>query len=153
MKGKPMPVSSFSCNTDPAYTINADFCEADGKTAKNSMEVFDIMMQKCKKYGIKAFIDVHSPHTDNSGHNYNLWYGKAGVTTDVWIESLVWLADRYKNDDTLIAYDLKNEPHGKRGYSGSECPANMAKWDDSKDKNNWKYSAEECAQQIIDAIW
>ncbi|WP_419247552.1 cellulase family glycosylhydrolase [Ruminococcus albus] len=145
MKGKPMPVSSFSCNTDPAYTINADFCEADGKTAKNSMEVFDIMMQKCKKYGIKAFIDVHSPHTDNSGHNYNLWYGKAGVTTDVWIESLVWLADKYKNDDTLLAYDLKNEPHGK-GQEGDEA----AKWDGSKDENNWAYAATRCADAILD---
>ena len=103
MNGKPNPVSSFSCNTDPSYTINADFCEADGKTPKNSMEVFDIMMQKCKKYGIKAFIDIHSPHTDNSGHNYNLWYGKAGVTTDVWIESLVWLANKYSRSEEVSA--------------------------------------------------
>ncbi|MBO4865129.1 MAG: cellulase family glycosylhydrolase [Ruminococcus sp.] len=145
MNGKPMAVSSFSCNTDPAYTINADFCEADGKTAKNSMEVFDIMMQKCKKYGIKAFIDVHSPHTDNSGHNYNLWYGKAGVTTKVWIDSLVWLADKYKNDDTLIAYDLKNEPHGK-GQEGADA----AKWDGSTDENNWAYAATKCAEAILD---
>lgn len=145
MNGKPNPVSSFSCNTDPAYTINADFCEADGKTPKNSMEVFDIMMKKCKKYGIKAFIDIHSPHTDNSGHNYNLWYGKAGVTTDVWIESLVWLANKYKNDDTLLAYDLKNEPHGK-GQEGEAA----AKWDGSKDENNWAYAATRCAEAILD---
>ena len=145
MNGKPNPVSSFSCNTDPSYTINADFCEADGKTPKNSMEVFDIMMQKCKKYGIKAFIDIHSPHTDNSGHNYNLWYGKAGVTTDVWIESLVWLANKYKNDDTLLAYDLKNEPHGK-GQEG----VNAAKWDGSTDENNWAYAATKCAEAILE---
>ena len=145
MNGKPNPVSSFSCNTDPAYTINADFCEADGKTPKSSMEVFDIMMQKCKKYGIKAFIDIHSPHTDNSGHNYNLWYGKAGVTTDVWIDSLVWLAEKYKNDDTLLAYDLKNEPHGK-GQEGKDA----AKWDGSKDENNWAYAATKCAEAILD---
>ncbi len=145
MNGKPNPVSSFSCNTDPAYTINADFCEADGKTPKNSMEVFDIMMKKCKKYGIKAFIDIHSPHTDNSGHNYNLWYGKAGVTTDVWIDSLVWLAEKYKNDDTLLAYDLKNEPHGK-GQEGEAA----AKWDGSKDENNWAYAATRCAEAILD---
>ncbi len=145
MNGKPNPVSSFSCNTDPAYTINADFCEADGKTPKNSMEVFDIMMKKCKEHGIKAFIDIHSPHTDNSGHNYNLWYGKAGVTTDVWIDSLVWLAKKYKNDDTLLAFDLKNEPHGK-GQEGDEA----AKWDSSKDENNWAYAATKCAEAILD---
>ena len=145
MNGKPNPVSSFSCNTDPAFTINADFCGPDGKTPVDSMQVFDIMMKKCKKYGIKAFIDIHSPHTDNSGHNYNLWYGKAGVTTDVWIDSLVWLADKYKNDDTLLAFDLKNEPHGK-GQEGEEA----AKWDGSKDENNWAYAATRCAEAILD---
>jgi len=145
MNGKPNPVSSFSCNTDPSFTINPDFCSEDGKTPKDSMQVFDIMMQKCKKYGIKAFIDIHSPHTDNSGHNYNLWYGQAGVTTDVWIDSLVWLADKYKNDDTLIAYDLKNEPHGK-GQEGEKA----AKWDGSTDENNWAYAATKCAEAILD---
>ena len=145
MNGEPNPVNSFSCNTDPAFTINPDFCSADGKTPVDSMQVFDIMMKKCKQYGIKAFIDIHSPHTDNSGHNYNLWYGKAGVTTQVWIDSLVWLADKYKNDDTLIAYDLKNEPHGK-GQEGKEA----AKWDGSTDENNWAYAATKCAEAILD---
>ena len=145
MKGKPNAVSSFSCNTDPAFTINPDFCSDDGKTPVDSMQVFDIMMKKCKEHGIKAFIDIHSPHTDNSGHNYNLWYGKAGVTTDVWIDSLVWLADKYKNDDTLLAFDLKNEPHGK-GQEGKDA----AKWDGSTDENNWAYAATKCAEAILD---
>ncbi len=147
--GTPNPVSSVSANTDPAFTINPDFCEADGKTLKNSMEIFDIIMQKCKKYGIKAFIDIHSPHADNSGHNYNLWYGKETadgtmVTTEIWIETLTWLAEKYSNDDTLIGYDLKNEPHGK-GQEGAEA----AKWDGSKDENNWAYAATQCADSIL----
>ncbi|MCR4793943.1 cellulase family glycosylhydrolase [Ruminococcus flavefaciens] len=145
MNGTPNEVGSFSCNTDPAYCINADFCGPDGKTPVDSMQVFDIMMRKCKEHGIKAFIDIHSPDANNSGHNYNLWYGKAGVTTKVWIDSLVWLADKYKNDDTLIGYDLKNEPHGK-GQEGDEA----AKWDGSTDENNWAYAATKCAEAILD---
>lgn len=149
MNGTPNPVSSVSANADPAYTINPDFCEADGKTLKNSMEIFDIIMNKLKKYGLKAFVDIHSPHADNSGHNYNLWYGKETtdgtmVTTDLWIESLTWLANKYKNDDTILAYDLKNEPHGK-GQEG----ATAAKWDGSTDENNWQYAATKCANSIL----
>lgn len=130
--------------------INKDFVEADGKTLITSDRGFDIILDKCKKYGIKAFIDIHSPHADNSGHNYNLWYGKETadgtmVTTDLWIESLVWIADKYKNNDTLIGYDLKNEPHGK-GQEGDKA----AKWDGSTDENNWAYAATKCADAILD---
>ena len=165
MNGKPDAVSSVQASYNPPEDvvgedgtitpagkygdINRDFVESDGKTLKNSMEIFDIIMQKCKKYGIKAFIDVHSPDANNSGHNYELWYGKAGITTDVWIKSLTWIADKYANDDTLIGYDLKNEPHGKRGYTGNTCPSDIAKWDGSTDENNWAYAAKKCADSIL----
>ncbi len=166
MEGSPNDVSSVQASYNPPQDvvgedgtitpagkygdINRDFVLEDGKTLKNSMEIFDIIMQKCKKYGIKAFIDIHSPDANNSGHNYEIWYGLAGVTTDVWIESLVWLADKYKNDDTLLGYDLKNEPHGKRGYTNDGCPDNIAKWDDSTDENNWAYAATRCANAILE---
>lgn len=130
--------------------INKDFVEADGKTLTTSDRGFDIILDKCKKYGIKAFIDIHSPHADNSGHNYNLWYGKETadgtmITTDIWIETLTWIADKYKNNDTLIGYDLKNEPHGK-GQEGAQA----AKWDGSTDENNWAYAATRCANSILE---
>lgn len=130
--------------------LNKDFVEADGKTLITSDRGFDVILDKCKKYGIKAFIDIHSPHADNSGHNYNLWYGKETadgtmVTTDIWIDTLVWIADKYKNNDTLIGYDLKNEPHGK-GQEG----VNAAKWDGSTDENNWAYAATKCADAILE---
>lgn len=130
--------------------INKDFVEADGKTLTTSDRGFDIILDKCKKYGIKAFIDIHSPHADNSGHNYNLWYGKETadgtmITTDIWIETLTWIADKYKNNDTLIGYDLKNEPHGK-GQEGAQA----AKWDGSTDENNWAYAATKCANSILE---
>ncbi len=148
MNGEPNEVSSVSANNDPFYPINIDFCNTDG-SIKNSMEIFDIIMQKCKKYGIKAFVDVHSPDANNSGHNYNLWYGKETsdgvmVTTKLWMDSITWLAKKYANDDTLLGYDLKNEPHGK-GQEGTAA----AKWDGSTDENNWAYAATQCANSIL----
>lgn len=148
MNGKPNAVSSLSANNNPYYSINADFCNPNG-SIKNSMEVFDIIIDKMKSYGLKAFVDVHSPDSNNTGHNYNLWYGKkttggTTVTTDLWIKSLTWLANKYKNDDTILAYDLKNEPHGT-GQEGSSA----AKWDNSNDENNWKNAATKCANSIL----
>ena len=166
MEGTPNAVSSVQASYQPpvdqvgedgtvtpagAYgNINKDLAEADGKTLKNSEEIFDVILAKCKQYGIKAFIDIHSPDANNSGHDYPLWYGKAGVTTQVWQDSLVWLADKYKNDDTMLGFDLKNEPHGKREYSGTTCPENMARWDDSDAENNWARAATNCADAILE---
>ena len=164
-EGKPLASKSVNAANDEYTKINPDFCESDGKTLKNSMEIFDVIMGKMKKYGLKVMIDVHSPASHNSGHNYNLWYyssdasdgdtmaigeySKEPITWDMWKDSITWLADKYSNDDTIIGYDLKNEPHGKRGYSGTSCPKDIAKWDDSTDLNNWAYSATECANSVL----
>ena len=40
--------------------FNPDFCDENGDTM-DSMGIFDVLMKKCKKYGIKALIDIHSP--------------------------------------------------------------------------------------------
>lgn len=165
MNGEPYKPVGLTASKDPYYLFNPDFCDENGNTM-DSMGIFDVLMKKCKKYGIKALIDIHSPASHNSGHNYNLWYyepsaadadnmaanSKTGeeITYDMWIESVTWLAEKYKNDDTIIAYDLKNEPHGKRGYNGTTCPTDIAKWDDSEDMNNWAFAATECGNSILD---
>ncbi len=166
MDGEPLGVKSVNAGNDPPYFVtNPDFVLEDGKTLKNSMEIFDVIMQKMKKYGLKVIVDVHSPASHNSGHNYNIWYYDANaadadnmavgaytaeqITWDDWKDSITWLAGKYSNDDTIIGYDLKNEPHGKRGYNGTTCPSDVAKWDNSTDKNNWAYSATECANSVL----
>ncbi|MDE6777311.1 MAG: cellulase family glycosylhydrolase, partial [Oscillospiraceae bacterium] len=180
MNGTPNEVSSVNAGYSPPtdevgedgsitpagsyVNMNKDFVESDGKTVKNSLEIFDVIMQKMKKYGLKVLIDVHSPTAHNSGHNYNLWYynseaeacdtmaidadGKE-VSFEDWIDSITWLAERYANDDTILAYDLKNEPHGKRGYDGTTCPNGIARWDDTELENNWAYAATKCGKSIL----
>ena len=152
MIGDPDPIESINPNNDPSYPFNVDLIRADGSVV-DSKELFDILLAKCKHYGVKAFIDIHSPESNNSGHNYGLWYGKSftandgkkvEVTTDVWIETLAWCAEEYKNDDTLLGFDLKNEPHSK--YGGAPIDAI---WDDSDAPNNWKKAAEDCADAIL----
>jgi len=146
MKGTPLKVSSNFANDAPYYVNNPWFLTESGGQM-NSMQIFDKCMEMFKEYGIKVIVDIHSAEIDNSGHVYNLWY-KGKFTSKDWKDSLVWLADKYKNDDTIIAYDLKNEPHGKPQEA---AVGTGAKWDNSKDEHNWKYAAEDCGQAILKA--
>ena len=109
----------------------------------NSLEIFDYVVGQCRANGLKIMIDIHSAKTDAMGHMANVWYN-GDVTEADYLAALSWMADRYKNDDTVIAYDLKNEPHGK----ANETP--RAKWDNSRDKDNWKYIAEKAAKAVLD---
>lgn len=108
----------------------------------NSLEIFDHVIGQCRANGIKIVVDFHCAETDSMGHMKPMWYG-GSVTVDDYYRALEWIADRYKNDDTIIAVDLENEPHGKH----NESP--RAKWDDSKDEDNWKYVAEQAAGKVL----
>ncbi len=108
----------------------------------NSLEIFDYVIGQCRANGIKIMIDIHSAKTDSMGHMKNIWTD-GDITEQDYLDALSWISSRYKNDDTIIAYDLKNEPHGK----ANESP--RAKWDDSTDSDNWKYIAEKAANAVL----
>ena len=116
----------------------------EGGKPKYSFDIWNQAVAWCRENGIKIMIDIHCATTASNGHQHPLWYDSK-YSTDDWLEALNWLADYYKDDDTLIAIDLKNEPHGKNDGQG------MAKWDGSKDINNWRYAAERGAQACLSA--
>lgn len=109
----------------------------------NSLQIFDYFLKLAEENGMKVMPDIHCAETNAMGHNVNLWYTDK-VTVDDYYHALEWLAERYKDNDTIIAIDIKNEPHGKP-YEGSAA----AIWNDSKAPNNWKYTAEQAAAKIL----
>ncbi len=109
----------------------------------NSLEIFDYFLKLAEENGMKVMPDIHSAETNASGHVVNLWCTDK-VSVDDFYHALEWMAERYKDNDTIVAYDLKNEPHGKP-YEGDGA----AIWNNSKDANNWKYIAETAAAKIL----
>lgn len=114
--------------------------ELEGLT---SLDIFDRTLELADKYGLKIMLDVHSAKADNSGHVAPLWYD-ATFTEDTFFDTWEWIAARYKDNDTLIAYDLENEPHGTAHSS-----ADAARWDNSNHPNNWKRVAQETARRVL----
>ncbi|NUU17727.1 cellulase family glycosylhydrolase [Cellulomonas humilata] len=108
----------------------------------NSLQIFDYWLTLCERYGIKVFLDVHSAEADNAGHVYPVWW-KGAITTDDVYAGWEWVAERYKNNDTIIGADVKNEPHGAQGAT------ERAKWDGSTDKDNFKHFAQTAGRKIL----
>lgn len=126
--------------SNPELTIEG----IEGGTPKYSFDIWNQAVEWCRENGIKIMMDIHSAETASAGHQAPLWYTDK-YSTDDWLEALNWFADYYKDDDTIIAIDLKNEPHGKKDEG------KFAKWDDSTDDNNWKYAAERGAEAVLSA--
>jgi aryl-phospho-beta-D-glucosidase BglC (GH1 family) len=112
-------------------------------TGLNSLQIFDRTLELANQYGIKVLLDMHSAEADNSGHVYPLWTHGTFTEADFYA-AWEWMAARYKNNDTLVAFDLKNEPHGK-AFQETE----YAIWDNSSAANNWKRVAQEAATRIL----
>lgn len=110
----------------------------------STLEVFDALVTASRNAGLKILLDVHGADADNMGHIYPTWY-KGEFTDEVFYSTWEWVTERYKNDDTIIAFDLENEPHGKPW-----ADADYAKWDNSTDVNNWKYACETAANRVLD---
>lgn len=110
------------------YSANSDL------VGKNTLQILDRAIELCKEKGIKVMLDIH--RIESSGQT-NTWYTN-NYSVEDYEASLEWLTRYYRNDDTVIAMDIFNEPHGE------------AKWDNSTDKNNWKYEAEKVGKKILD---
>jgi len=134
----PDPMIKVNQWENPELTVEG----IKGGTIKYSFDIWNMAVQWCKELGIKIMIDIHCATTASNGHQWATWYDN-NFSTEDWIEALEWVTDYYKDDDTIIAIDLKNEPHGKKDEGL------MAKWDNSKDENNWKYAAERGAEAVL----
>jgi len=111
---------------------------------KNSLQIWSRFLADCQKDGLKVIVDIHSAKSDPQGQKAPLWKSGSYTTKDYYA-ALSWLAKRYKKNDTIIGYDLKNEPHGM------VTDSSYAKWDGSKAANNWRYIAAKAGNKVLKA--
>jgi chitodextrinase len=109
---------------------------------KNNLQIWDLWLGLCEQLGIKVMLDVHSAEADNSGHIYPLWF-KGTITAEQFYQAWEWVTDRYKNNDTIVAMDIKNEPHG----TPNQPP--RAKWDGTADADNFKNACQTAGRRIL----
>ena len=109
------------------YTLNPDL------RGKNAGEVLDVLVKKCKRRGILIMPSMH--RMVGTGGIPELWYTNDFPESKI-IEAWKHIVSRYKNEPTLFAIDVKNEPHGP------------ATWGDGVRQTDWAMAAERFGNAI-----
>lgn len=96
---------------------------AENHDDNRGFQKLDWLIKTCEKYGIYVMLDLHGAP---GGQSKNHCTGKAGrnelyeneemmnATVELWCA----IAERYKDNKTVCAYDLLNEPQNNSGYEG-----------------------------------
>jgi len=109
------------------YELNPDL---EGLSA---IEVLDRLVQGARQRGLRVILDRHRP---TSAAQSPLWYTRE-VPEEQWIRDWQMLARRYLGNDTVIAADLHNEPHGD------------ATWGTGDKATDWRMAAEVAGNAIL----
>ncbi len=108
------------------YSVNTDL------VGLNSLQVLDKIIAYAGALGMKVILDRHRTNISSQSE---LWYDSV-VSEAKWITDWVALATRYKNNKTVIGFDLHNEPH------------NSATWGGGNRGTDWRLASEIVGNEI-----
>jgi endoglucanase len=97
-----------------------------------SLQVLDRIIAECHQLGLKVILDHHriSPWSVPT-----LWYDSS-YSEDQWVADWQRLAERYKGNDTVVAFDLQNEPY-------------EATWGSGDPRDDWRRAATRAGNAIL----
>ncbi len=119
--------SGTTPNSINFYQMNTDL---QGLT---SLQVMDKIISYAGSIGLRVILDRHRP--DSSGQSA-LWY-TSSVSESTWINNLQALANRYKNNPTVVGIDLHNEPH------------DPATWGSGDSSTDWRLAAQRAGNAVL----
>lgn len=106
---------SNQCITSGRVSSDTNFYANPDLANKSPQQVMDLFIAKSKALGLNVILDRHRPSSDAQSE---LWYTPQ-YSEAKWIADWKMLAARYKNEPTVIGFDLHNEPHGAARWGGS----------------------------------
>src|SRR5215469_7919836 len=109
------------------YTLNPELGGLRG------LALMDKIIAGAHKAGLCVILDQHRP---DAYAQSALWYTPQ-VPQSRWIHDWTMLAQRYKNNPTVIGADLHNEPH------------DPATWGDGNPATDWRLAAEHAGDAVL----
>jgi endoglucanase len=126
---------SFFGSTGP---INTDL---QGLT---SIQVMDKIISQAGQDGLKVILDNHRSEDGNSAEQNGLWYTSA-YPESTWVNDWVAMANRYKGNPTVVAMDLRNEPH-TQSFSSYGTGST---WGTGNAATDWNLAAQKAGNAIL----
>lgn len=110
---KSIGVNSIRIPFNYRLFTNEDYLGAND--TNRGFELLDKVIGWCKKEGIYVILDMHAAPAGQTGDNIDDGYGYPFLfksERDQYKCAAIWkkIADHYKNETTVIGYDLLNEP-------------------------------------------
>lgn len=128
-----IPYSSEMLHTSAApsginYALNPDL------QGMSRLQVLDQIIAYAGQDGMRVILDHHRSTAGAGTSENGLWYSSQ-YTEDQWVSDWQMLATRYKNNPTVIGFDLHNEPYnGTWGGGGA---------------NDWARAAERAGNAVL----
>ncbi|WP_460327034.1 cellulase family glycosylhydrolase [Paenibacillus sp. YSY-4.3] len=102
----------------------------------NSIQIMDKIIEGAGQRGLKVILDNHRSNAGVSAQESGLWY-TADYPESRWIADWESLTRKYLNNDTVVAMDLRNEPHA------------AACWGCGDPATDWRIAAEKAGNAIL----
>jgi endoglucanase len=93
-----------------------------GLQGARALEILDEVISAAARQSLRVVLDNHRSTAGWSAQENGLWYAAAFAEAG-WLRSLRFMADRFKDHDTVIGIDLRNEP-GSPAVDPDQFPAN-----------------------------
>jgi aryl-phospho-beta-D-glucosidase BglC (GH1 family) len=101
---------------------------------KSPLQIMDLIVETAGQLKLKIILDNHSRNPDGY-MNEQVWYTDT-VSEQKWIANWVFMAEHYRGNPTVVAFDLENEPHGKATWAAGDAAT------------DWNSAAERCGKAI-----
>ncbi len=99
----------------------------------SGLEIMDKVIAGARERGLRVILDRHRPDAQAQSE---LWYTET-YPEERWITDWKMLGERYRDNDTVIGFDLHNEPHGR------------ACWGCGDIETDWRLAAERADNAIL----
>ncbi len=129
-----IPFSNQMVESNPVPT-NYNAADNPDLNGLTSLEILDKIIAYAGQIGLRVILDNHRSEAGDSAEANGLWYTSA-YPQSAWINDWITLANRYNGNATVVAFDLRNEPH------------NSASWGDGNTSTDWRLAAETAGDAV-----